>query len=268
VRLVCAFILAAAVSIAAENDTAPPESGPTALAAKLRGESSLDLTRTTLEKWVEVRQQIGRTQTDWEADRETLHQMSALLGRELQVVGEQAAKLSTNSVQVEKERLQAEESLQAANEHLEKVRQFAANFEGQIPQLIPRLPAPLQDLLKPWLNRLPADPASTKMTAAERIQVIVAILNELDKFNNGLTIASEKRRNDQGEEVAVETIYVGLGTAYFVNDAGDFAGLGSPGAGGWEWTARPALAATVREVIRIYRNERPARFVSLPATIR
>jgi hypothetical protein len=59
-----------------------------------------------------------------------------------------------------------------------------------------------------------------------------------------------------------------LGAAYFVNDAGDFAGIGSAGANGWDWTIKPELASSVREAIQIYRNERPARFVALPATIR
>jgi hypothetical protein len=83
-----------------------------------------------------------------------------------------------------------------------------------------------------------------------------------------VNVFSEKRKNDQGGEVSVEVVYVGLGAAYFVNDAGNFAGLGSPGAAGWDWTVRPELADHVREVIRIYRNERPARFVSLPVVIK
>jgi hypothetical protein len=106
------------------------------------------------------------------------------------------------------------------------------------------------------------------MGAPERIQVIVGVLNELDKFNNSVTVFSEKRTNEKGEEVAVETVYVGLGAAYFVNAGDDFAGTGRPGQNGWEWTVQPELATPVREVIRIYRNERPARFVALPVGIR
>ncbi len=252
---------------AADGETTTPR-GEAGAASPAPRESSLERTRATVEKWVEVRQQISRLRSDWEADRETLRQMGALLDRELAAVDEQISRLGTNSVQVETERVQAEESLGASNAQLDQVRAFAADFEGQIVRLVPRLPEPLGALLRPSLNRLPEDPANTKMTAAERIQVIVAILNEVDKFNNGLTIASEKRKNPQGEEVAVETVYVGLGIAYFVNENGDFAGVGSPSGEGWEWTPRPELASTVREVIRIYRNERPARFVSLPAIIR
>jgi hypothetical protein len=116
--------------------------------------------------------------------------------------------------------------------------------------------------------RLPADPSDTKMLAAERVQVCVGILNELDKFNNGVNLFSEKRKNGAGEEVAVETVYVGLGAAYFVNDAGDLAGVGAPGANGWEWTLKPEIAPEVQQAIRIYRSEHAPAFVKLPVTLR
>jgi len=106
------------------------------------------------------------------------------------------------------------------------------------------------------------------MTAAERLQVLVGILNELDKFNSGISVFNAKRRNDKGDEIAVETVYVGLGAAYFANEAGDFAGRGTSGASGWDWQVRSDLGPSIREVIRIYRNEPPAHFISLPATIR
>lgn len=230
--------------------------------------ADVEVTRAIVEKWVEARQQLSRTRSDWEAEREMLQQTRALLQRELALIEAQFGKLDTNTVQVDKERAQAQDGLRASLEHHERVHRFAQGFEKRVNGLVPRFPEPLQELLKPLLARLPPDPANTKMTAPERFQVIVAILNEIDKFNTGLTIASEKRKNDRGEEVAVETVYVGLGAAYFVNDAGDFAGMGTAGPSGWEWTVRNELASTVREMIRIYRNERPARFLSLPAAIR
>lgn len=132
---------------------------------------------------------------------------------------------------------------------------------------VPQLPLPLQDILKPLLARMPADP-TTKMKAPERVQVLVGVLNEIDKFNNAVTIFSEKRKNDSGGEVSVDTVYVGLGAAYFVNEAGDFAGAGSPGKAGWDWKTMPELADRIREIIRIYRAERPAKFISLPVAIK
>ncbi len=66
----------------------------------------------------------------------------------------------------------------------------------------------------------------------------------------------------------METVYVGLGAAYFVNQAGDFAGIGLPGTRGWDWKSAPELAGPVKEVLKIYRNARPAKFISLPREIR
>jgi hypothetical protein len=230
--------------------------------------SPLARTRSTLEQWVETRQLISKTRSDWQTDRETLEQTIQLYERELKAIEEQMSRVSTNSTQVDKERADAAASLQSSNESLDRTKHFAAGFEAKVSKLVPQLPIPLQEILKPMLARLPTDSATTKMAATERVQVLVGILNEWDKFNNAVNIFSEKRKNDKGEEVAVETVYVGLGAAYFVNDADNFAGMGTPGANGWEWTTKPELASSIREVVRIYRNERAAKFVALPAVIR
>jgi Protein of unknown function (DUF3450) len=233
-----------------------------------RAETPLAETRSTLGQWVAARQLISKTKADWQADKALLQQTVALYERELKATDEQMSNVSTNNTQVEKERLEAE-ALQASSRNaLNGARVFAAQFEARIQELVPRLPAPLQDILRKDLARIPSNPADTKMLAAERMQILVGILNEIDKFNNALNVFSERRKNAQGEEVAVETLYVGLGAAYFVNDSGDFAGLGAPGAKGWEWTLQPELAPTVKAAVKMYRNERTAQFVTLPVAIR
>jgi hypothetical protein len=231
-------------------------------------ENTLSESRSMLDKWVETRQLVSKTRSDWQSDKEMLEQSIQLYERELKSVEEQMAKLSTNNTQAEKERAQAEALLKSSNEALDRAKEFAVGFESKVTRLVPQLPMPLQDILKPLLARMPTNSASTKMATTERIQVIVGVLNEVDKFNNAVTIFNEKRTNGKAEEVAVQSVYVGLGAAYFVNDAGDFAGIGSPGANGWEWTPKPEMASQVKEVIRIYRNEHPAAFVSLPVTIK
>ena len=238
------------------------------LGAQLWAEPPLQETRSTLERWVETRSLISKTRSDWQSDKEMLEQSIQLLERELKGVEDQMAKLNTNSTQADKEKLQTEEALKASNDSLDQTRQFATAFEAKITKLLPQLPVPLQETLKPLVNRIPADPATTKTMATERIQVIVGMLNEVDKFNNAVSIFSEKRKTEKGEEIACETVYVGLGAAYFVNDSGDFAGTGTPGTNGWTWATKSEIGPTVKEVVRIYRNEHPARFVALPATIR
>jgi len=233
----------------------------------LAEQTPIQETRSTLEKWVENRELISKARSDWGADKETIAQTLSLYERELKGIEDQLSKVSTNSAQVDKERAEATAQKTASEEVLNEVRHFAEGFEGQLKTQVPQLPAPLQEILKPLLRRLPTD-AATKMGAAERMQVIVGVLNELDKFNNSISLFSEKQKNQKGEAVAVDTLYVGLGAAYFANETGDFAGTGTFANGGWDWNSKPELAPFIREAIQIYRNERPAKFVALPAVIR
>ena len=239
------------------------------LPSLVRGvESPIADARATLEKWVETKQLISKTSTGWQADKESLEQTVVLYERELKSLDEQMSKVSTNNTQVAKEMAEAGRLQKVSGETLDGARKFSAEFEERVKKFVPQLPAPLQDMLTPLLARLPADPANTRMLAAERLQALVGVLNELDKFNNAVNLFNEKRKNPKGEEVAVQTVYVGLGAAYFVNEAGDFAGTGTPGASGWEWTVKPDIAPHVQETLKIYRNEKTARFVTLPAAIR
>ena len=151
--------------------------------------------RTTLEKWVETRQLISRSQADWQTDKDMLDQTVALYERELKSIDEQMAKVSTNNTQVAKEMAEAQALQESSGAGLERVRAFATGFEARLKGVLPRWPAPLQDILKPLMLRMPADPANTKMLAAERVQVIVGVLNELDKFNNAVNVFNEKRKN-------------------------------------------------------------------------
>lgn len=227
----------------------------------------VEQSRQTLAKWVETRQLISKAEAGWQADKDTLQQTLQLFERELASITEQTSKFFTNNTQVAREREEAQSIKRSSEEALIAARSIASDMESKIKNLVPKLPLPLQETIKPLLNRIPTDP-NTRMTAAERLQVGVGILSEFDKFNNAVALFTEKRTNSKGEEIAVETVYVGLGAAYFTNDAGDFAGLGLPGANGWDWQIKPEIGPAVREVIHIYRSERPARFVALPTEIR
>lgn len=238
------------------------------LSIPVLAEDSLTDARSAIEKWVETRQLISQTRSDWQADKDMLERTIAMYEGELKKIDEQMSKVSTNNTQITKEMAEAEALKKSSNEARERTAQFATGFEVKLKQTAPKLPLPLQEILKPLLARMPADPASTKMLPAERMVVCVGVLNELDKFNNAVNVFNEKRKNDKGEEVSVQTLYVGLGAAYFVNDTADFAGTGAPGANGWEWTSNPGIASRVQDAVKMYRNERTALFLTLPVAVK
>ena len=230
-------------------------------------DSPVTAARETLAQWVQTRQLISKTRTDWEADREMLGQTKALFERELAAVAEQMGKLNTNSTVADTERRKAEAELTQHGEALDKAKALAADLEKEVRGILPLLPPPLKATAQPWVSRLPADSANTKASVLDRFQTLVGLLNEVDKFNNAITVANDKQPNAKGDQVSVDVIYLGLGIAYFVDAAGEVAGLGSPGPAGWQWKLQPEIAPKVRDAIAIYRSQKAAEFLGLPAVI-
>lgn len=230
--------------------------------------SALNRTRTALEQWVETRQLISKTRSDWQADKDIIEQSTLLFERELKSLEAQLSNVSTNSTQVDKERADAQRQQEELNAALDRVKSLVRGLEEKLVRLAPGFPPPLAEKLQPLLQRVPANPASTKAGALERMQTVVGIINEVDKFNAAVTVVSEVQKNPSGAEVQVETMYVGLAQAYFVDKAGEYAGVGVPGPQGWQWTPNNELAGKIQKSIAIYKNMTPATFVSLPVQIK
>lgn len=236
-------------------------------ASALVAEPRLTEARTTLEQWVQTRQLISQTRTDWQADKDLLEQTAALYERELKTLAEQRGRVSTNHTQVEIERAAALKEQAELEGAAAKVRERVVALEQRVSALVPSFPAPLAEKVQPLLARIPADPSAARPTGLERMQNLVGLINEVDKFNAAVTVVSQVKKNPAGAEVQVETIYLGLAQAFFVDKAGEYAGVGVPGATGWQWTAKPELAGRVQKAIAIYQNAVPAAFVSLPVTL-
>ncbi|HBM86594.1 MAG TPA: hypothetical protein DD423_07450, partial [Opitutae bacterium] len=94
------------------------------------------------------------------------------------------------------------------------------------------------------------------------------ILNTINKFDRTITLHAEIRTLGDGSQGEVETVYVGLGTAYYRTRSGDDAGYGHPGTNGWQWYSQPELSAAIAEVIATANNtNQEARFIALPVEL-
>ncbi|MCG8432352.1 MAG: DUF3450 domain-containing protein, partial [Candidatus Omnitrophica bacterium] len=113
----------------------------------------------------------------------------------------------------------------------------------------------------------PERPDETKLSLGERFQNIVGVLNEVSKFNREITLASEVRNLPDGTSAEVTTIYVGIGKAYYVNNKGDIAGIGSASENGWRWRTANEAAPEIARAIAILKNEQAAAFTQLPVEI-
>ena len=231
------------------------------------GRQQVDSTKETLSKWVETRQLIATTRADWESDREVLKQTINLFEKELATVNEQFTTTENSSKQIEKERSELTREKEGLDAATTRVNELLVPMEEKIRKMAAALPTPLVAKLEPLMARLPEDPKSTKFSAAERMQTLVGIVGEVEKFNGAITVHSEIQKNAKGEEVQVRTMYLGLGQAYWVDKSGR-AGVGTAGPEGWKWSDQPELADTINRAIAIYENSQPAAFVSLPVTLK
>ena len=197
--------------------------------------SSVDETRLLVSKWVEARKLIASEKADWSEEKAVLEQLIARYESELSAVDSQIQEATSSAEKAQKER----EALLAENDGLinaaDKMKELVVVLEKRLKTVIELFPEPLVvDTLDRLIKQMPEDPEDTRASLSARLQLIVAILQESQKFNSGIIVASEIRANDSGEDVQVETLYLGLSQAFFVDKSREFAGYGVPTADGWE----------------------------------
>lgn len=228
--------------------------------------TGLDAARLALGKWVETQQIIAKEKREWQQGKEILSARVELVNNEIHALEEKLKRTAGQTTDVD----QQKQELVSQNETLKSVAgelgSAVAGLETQVRQLFKILPEPIQQKLGPLYDRIPADPAHTKVSLAERFQNVLGILNEVNKLNGEITLVSETRTLANGKPAEVKTIYVGLGQAYFLSAQGE-AGIGRPTAEGWQWQAANNLANDLMQVIEILQNKAHPKFVSLPVKI-
>jgi chromosome segregation ATPase len=255
VRLAAITFLAVAVSASIAR---------TAAAA----ERPLEAPEAAFGKWVEVQEAIARDQRDWTIEQEFLTEEIRLLKEEITALQEKTGRLDEETKQTEADlaRLtgQNEEFKTAAS----RVESALPEFEQAVRALHGRFPLVLQETLEPLMGRLPKDGSATKASISERMQAVVGVMSQVDKFNGALTVVPELRTNPAGKEVQVRTLYLGLAQAWFVSLDGSFAGHGIPGATTWEWSPANEIAPEVKRAIDIQQGAGVAAYVSLPVKLK
>ena len=241
--------------------------GLTAESVSAQG-SKFEEARTHIEKWVQTRQLIARRNADWRVEQESIGQTIGLLQREIDLLKEAIDKSEQVDSEADAEKKRITLSLEDLKRANKVVDAALWGMERQALSLMARFPDPLKDRISNVRSRIPLEKKDLRgRSAAERMQNVVAMLNEADRFNSAITLAIEVRKDAEGKDRQVQALYLGLGHAYYADQGGSFAGVGVPGAEGWTWTVDAGLGSTIRKVIDIYENERSAEFVPVPVNI-
>ena len=227
----------------------------------------LGQTRATLKEWVELKKLISEERSSWTVEQQTLNESIDLLTQEIEKLDEQitAMQEDADAAQLERQSLNNEEDeLKRASA---VVQQVATDLEAAVLDLMEYFPQSLQDKLSLLTERMPKNTKEADaLGLSTRIQYVIGILGEIEKFDNQITV-EETMQSIGDSEVAVKTMYIGLAVAYYVDGTRTEAGTLRPAKGGWEKEARNDMAEQIALAIGIYEREETAEFVNLPIAL-
>ena len=235
--------------------------------SSLWAENSIEKTRNVIEQWVETEQIISEEKSDWILEKSILGDTQVLLSKELTRIEKAIGDLEDSATAADADRAALSEEKEKQTAAAAVVRSNIGALEKKVKDIIKTLPEPLADKIKPLIRRLPNDPENTKLSLGERVQNVVGILSQADKFNSTITLSNESREISEGKVVQVTTLYWGLAQAYFVDNAGSYAGVGKPGDEAWVWTEIKDIGPEIKQLLDIYEGTEEIQFVQIPASI-
>ena len=253
--LVSPALLARQGAAKGEEPPAPTPPGPT-----------LEETRIAMGKWIETQQILSKERKDWQQGKEILLARLEVIRQEVSSLEGKIAQAQTSVAEGQRKK----DDLRAENERLKAVGAQLAEalsaMEGELRPLFRSLPEPVRAKLQPLVQRIPEDPANTRVSAAERFQNVLGILNELNKANNEIAVSYEVHTLADGRPSEVRALYVGLAQAYYVSAQGE-AGIGRPSAEGWKWEPSKAVSGDVLTALEILQGKHSPAFVPFPVRI-
>lgn len=228
----------------------------------------MDQTRSLLQKWAETQRLVSSERSEWEQGKAMLQGRIQLLKLSIEETEKKTKEAQEKLADAKKRAAEAEAEKAQVKEASDALLNAAPELEKGVRAICARVPGVVQEKVKVLLERIPKQGAEVKnITAAERFQNVLGILNELNKANNEIASLPEIHEVAAGKKAEVKAIYLGLAQGYFVNAAGDIGGTGTPGPAGWNWRTDPSIAKKMIEVLDVMKKTVAPKLVELPATI-
>ncbi|MGF1449904.1 MAG: DUF3450 family protein [Opitutales bacterium] len=230
--------------------------------------SPVDRSRDILKEWVQAKKLISEEASEWAEQRETLESILSLLQTEKAGLKSQIAEAQEGASEADAQRSGLVERREEQKALIAAVEARTIEFERRMLALEKRFPPPLREseTMQRLVLRIPTDPEKVTLSVPERLQTLIGILDQVDKFNLLVTTVRKVQPLPSGEEAEVTAIYFGLGGGYFVDAAGTYAGVLRPGPDGWEAREVDGIADSVLNAIAQIERTATASFVELPVS--
>ncbi len=246
--------------------------GCLALAGSLDAQSKLETTRTTLKTWIETEKQLAQEEAEWEDEKVILEGIIEVINSEITILEDKIDKSQEEISKADAKRAELLDQREKLKSASGVIQARILKLEKKVHTIYPLLPEPLQDTIAPLYSRMPkseSDKAS-KQSLSARMQNVIGILSQVDKFNSSIILDSGLRELEDGRQVEIKTLYLGIAYAYFIDATGDYAGYGVPDEeeGGWKWEKDPSMSLAIASAVQVYEDPQKASYINLPVTIR
>ncbi len=241
-----------------------------AAATSLAAPSKLQSTRDTLKIWIETEKKLNQEEGAWEKDRRSLEGIIEVINSEISILEEKIEKSLDEVSKADAKRAELLEEKDELKNASAVIQATIAKLEKKVHAIHPLLPEPLKIIITPLYSRMPKSEsdAGSKQSLSARMQNVIGILSQVDKFNGSFYLDSGMHELEDGREVNIQTLYLGIAYAYFNVSTGDYAGYGVPEEDGWKWVQDQSMAQVIDEALNVYLNPQKASYINLPITIR
>lgn len=234
----------------------------------LHADNPVHQARSILEQWVATEKLISEEANQWEVEKAIIEAEIETLEAEISILRERISRAEETTSAADARRRELVETSDRLREQVQVIESLVPQFEAKLHSLSPRLPEPLLASVRTFLQRIPRSGESTRLSIGQRVQLLVGTLQQIDNFSRQVNVVRELQSTPDGRTAEVSTIYFGLANAYFVDGTQTYAGFGTPGPNGWEWTTDASLARRIANAVAVYDTSRLAEFIPLPVLIK
>jgi hypothetical protein len=226
--------------------------------------ASPDDVRALIQKWVETERLISEENQAWRENEIAMQDILTALGKEEKILSEKIEDTKRLSVQADKERAQLLKERSSYQEASTALSKKIEGYERQISNLIVNLPPLLQQELAPLSQKLTD---SEDLSLSVRARTVISMINQIETFDNSITLVKDVRATEQGNEIEVDVLYLGLAQAFYVDGGKMLAGWGENTSEGWQWQENNDLAPAIRRAIDVYDGRMAPELVMLPLQV-
>lgn len=218
-------------------------------------------------RWMELRTVIAEERRTWAEQREHWEHELQLLKQQDQALQKEIEEKRGFASSVEQERAAALSEKAALSAELEQLSEVMDRVEVELKQWFAVIPNGLRSALEADFRALPSgQSAADRQQLSRRVQAAAALYSQIETLQNNFHITREVL-DTGGSRRMVDVLYLGLGRAFAVSGADDWAAVGTPSAEGWNWVPQAKEAAAIRKAINIFNRGETAEIVNLPIQI-